>query len=102
MKLGFTVSLFEDNRYHYTNINFLIRVIRNLIYFKKKTVGIFNLPYGATLSRYQFIKNYLIKSKKIKYIKKIKNISIKQSKIRLPKNLYLKTRLFKKYKHLIK
>jgi dTDP-4-dehydrorhamnose reductase len=71
-------------------------IILKKIFLYKDLKGTFNLPSNYCGSRF----NFLIKiMKKNNYFKKIKKISIKDLKIKIPKNLRLSTNLYKKIKY---
>ena len=83
------IFLISDNKYHYIDIEFLVKIL-----FKKEmykiTSGTFNLPYGKTISRYNFLLNFM-KKQRIKFnYNKVKKISYINSKIKIPKILKMK------------
>ena len=87
-----TIHLIEDNTYHYINIDYITKnLFKEKIY--KKTRGIFNFPYKKAISRYDFFMNFT-KENNIRVNKnRIKKISYKKSKIKIPKSLNMKTKL---------
>ncbi len=95
LKSNKKVYLFSDNKYHYTNVKFLLKILKKIFLAKKNIIGTYNLPSGKVMSRYDLIKSFLIKFNKMKLIKKIEKISLKRSKIKLPIKLSMKTNLYK-------
>jgi len=89
------IPVLDDQNICLMKIEDFIIILKKIFKYKDLR-GIFNLPSNYCGSRF----NFLIKiMKKNNYFKKIKRVSIKNLKIKIPKNLRLSTNLYKKIKY---